>query len=131
MRMKKLLILAVAAITLASCSHSFEIKHHEGSAIGFGTWAETLTKARTQGASTFASGDDFAVYGYKAMSDNSNPQTVFGHDGTTDVVVSTTDGTTWTYTTPRFWDSNFVHEFHMFSYRETRKAKVMPANSRW
>ena len=101
------MILAVAAITLASCSHSFEIKHHEGSAIGFGTWTETLTRARTQGTSTFASGDDFAVYGYKAMSDDSNPQTVFGHDGTTDVVVSTDNGTTWTYTTPRFWDSNF------------------------
>ena len=102
MRMKKLMILAVAAITLASCSQTFEVKQHEGSAIGFGPWAETLTKARTQGSSTFAANDDFAVYGYKDMSNDSDPQTVFD-----DVVVSTTDGTTWTYSKPRFWDVNY------------------------
>ena len=107
MRMKKIMILAVAAIALAACSKTYDNTPVAQSQIGFNTWAETLTKARTQGSSTFASGDDFAVYGYKDKSDDSDPQTVFGHDGTNDVVVSTTDGTTWDYTTPRYWDSNY------------------------
>ena len=96
------MILAVAAIALVACSRTFDTHHGTDPAIGFNTWAEHLTKARTQGTSTFASGDDFAVYGYKDMSDDSDPNTVFD-----DVAVSTTDGTTWTYTTPRFWDSNY------------------------
>lgn len=102
MRMKKLLILAVAAIALAACSKTYDRTPVAQSQIGFNTWTETLTKARTQGSNTFTSGDDFAVYGYKDMSDDSDPNTVFD-----DVVVSTTDGSTWTYTTPRFWDANF------------------------
>ena len=98
MRMKKLLILAVAAITLASCSNTFEIKHHEGSEIGFGTWTETLTRARTQGTSTFASGDDFAVYGYKYVTSSDTKTTVF------DDVDVNYDGSVWTYSPTRFWD---------------------------
>ena len=105
MRMKKLLILAVAAITLASCSNTFEIKHHEGSEIGFGTWAESLTRteARVQGTSTFLAGDTFAVYGYKDKSTPA-PATVF------DDVVVTASGNpvdTWAYENPRFWDATY------------------------
>lgn len=96
--MKKLMILAVAAITLASCSNTFEIKHHEGTAIGFGTWAETLTRARTQGTSTFVNGDSFNVEGFKTLT--ASTPTVFN-----DVPVSY-DGTNWTYENTRFWDSN-------------------------
>ena len=100
--MKKLFIIAAAAILAAACAKTYEVKETTSPAIGFGTWSELFTKARTQGSSAFASGDNFAVYGYKDMSDDSDPQTVFD-----DVVVSTANGTTWTYTTSRFWDSNY------------------------
>ena len=106
MRMKKLMILAVAAIALVACSKTFDtgVRTNEGKAIGFGTWAEQLTKAaRVPGTSTFtASGyqdNDFAVYGYKYKTSKT---TVFD-----DVVVSTTDGSSWTYSPLKFWDSNF------------------------
>lgn len=100
MRMKKLMIFAVAAIALVACSKEFDTNKSasNGTAIGFNTWAEQLTKARTQGSSTFVSGDDFAVYGYKVLSGPTNSE-VFD-----DVVVSTTNGTTWTYDETRFWD---------------------------
>ncbi|MBP5571445.1 MAG: fimbrillin family protein [Bacteroidales bacterium] len=101
--MKKLMILAVAAIALVACSKEFDTNKSasNGTAIGFNTWAEQLTKARTPGTSTFTDGDDFAVYGYKDKSTPA-PATVFD-----DVVVSTTDGSTWSYTTLRFWDSTY------------------------
>ena len=109
MRMKKLLILAVAAITLASCSHTFVVKHHEGSAIGFGTWSNVLTRAisdpRTAGTSSFGVGDSFAVYGYKDLSDNSDPNTVFDDDAV-EMTAAGTPGT-WTYSPLRFWDTNY------------------------
>lgn len=109
MRMKKLLIFAVAAITLASCSHTFEVKHHEGSAIGFGTWSNVLTRAisdpRTAGTSSFGVGDSFAVYGYKSASDESGKATVFDDDAV-EMTAAGTPGT-WTYSPLRFWDSNY------------------------
>ena len=88
-------IFIVAAIVLAtvSCSRTYDLGNgNDGQAIGFGSWAENLTKARTQGTNTFVSGDDFAVYGFN------NKTTVFD-----DVVVSY-DGTNWTYSPARFWD---------------------------
>lgn len=97
--MKKLFILAVAATALVACSRTFDTQKAEGQAIGFGTWAEQLTKARTAGNSTFVSGDTFNVEGFKTLS--GSPVTVFD-----DVTVSTTNGTTWTYENTRFWDSN-------------------------
>ena len=102
MRMKKIMILAVAAIALAACSRTFDTHPSEGTPIGFGTWTEHMTKATSNTiTNAFANGDNFAVYGYKDKTSPA-PATVFD-----DVVVSTTDGSTWTYTTPRFWDSNF------------------------
>ncbi len=98
MRMKKLMLFAVAALALASCSKTFDTGKSEGSAIGFGTWAETLTKARVQGSNTFTDGDTFAVYGFKTLA-GPTKSTVFD-----DVVVSTTDGSTWTYSPTRYWD---------------------------
>ena len=98
MRMKKIMILAaVAAIAATACTKTFEAKPTAETPIGFGSWANTLTKARTPGSSTFAAGDEFEVYGYKTR-----PDDVFNiFDGD---VVSTTDGTTWTYESLRFWD---------------------------
>ena len=96
--MKKLMILAVAAIALAACSKTFDVKHSEGAAIGFNTWTEQLTKVRTQGSNTFVSGDDFAVYGYKYVTSSDTKTTVFE-----DVDVNY-DGSAWAYTPARFWD---------------------------
>ena len=100
MSMKKVVILAAAALTLVACAKTYELQETAQPKIGFDTWANNLTKARTQGTSTFVAGDDFAVYGYKEKS--SSKVTVFD-----DVVVSTTDGSVWSYDTPRFWDSNY------------------------
>lgn len=100
MRMKKIMIFAVAVLTLAACSKTFDHNKvaSEGNAIGFSTWTENLTKARTQGSNTFTSGDTFDVYGFKTIS--SSNTTVFDGD---DVSY---DGTDWTYTGLRFWDPN-------------------------
>ena len=90
------MILAVAAIALVACSKTFNTANNEGTAIGFGTWTETLTKVRTQGSSSFADGDDFAVYGYKSAS--ATKTTVF------DDVDVNFDGSKWAYSPTRFWD---------------------------
>lgn len=99
MRMKKIMIFAVAALTLAACSKTFDHNKSEGAAIGFGTWAETLTK-RTQGASEFVANDTFVVEGYKTI--GGSPSEVF------DNVTVTASGSpiTWDYTNHRFWDIN-------------------------
>ncbi len=95
------MIFAVAAIALVACSKEFDTNKSasNGTAIGFNTWAEQLTKARTAGASTFGNGDSFKVEGFKTLA--GSPVTVFN-----DVTVSTTNGSTWTYDNTRFWDSN-------------------------
>ena len=107
--MKKLLILAVAATALVACSKTYDTAPASERAIGFGTWAETLTRAisdpRTAGTSTFGVGDSFAVYGYKDMSDDSDPHTVFDDDAV-EMTVAGTPGT-WEYSPLRFWDQNY------------------------
>jgi hypothetical protein len=99
MRMKKLIILAAAAIAAVACSRTFDTAPAKEQAIGFGTWTDQLTKARTAGSSTFGAGDSFTVEGFKTLS--GSPVTVFN-----DVTVSTTDGMNWTYENTRFWDKN-------------------------
>ena len=97
-----ILIVAAVALATVSCSRNYDVNPAgEGAEIGFGTWAENLTKARVQGSNTFTNGDDFAVYGYKEVTSPASKTTVFD-----DVVVSTTDGTTWTYSPTRYWDKN-------------------------
>ena len=101
--MKRYIFIAAAMVlATVSCSKVYDATpvNHDVP-IGFGSWTETLTKARTQGSNTFASGDNFAVYGYKDKTPTA-PATVFD-----DVEVSTTDGNTWTYTGTRFWDVSY------------------------
>ena len=109
MRMKKLMILAVAAIGLVACSKTFEVTPTAETPIGFGSWTETLTKSitdpRVAGTNTFGVGDSFAVYGYKDKSDNSDPNTVFD-DVAVEMTAVGVPGT-WTYTPPRYWDMNY------------------------
>ena len=98
MRMKKIMILAVAAMAMAACSKTYDNAPVAQSQIGFRTWTENLTKVRTEGTSTFVDGDDFAVYGYKEAS--STKTTVF------DDVDVNYDGSAWAYTPLRFWDQS-------------------------
>lgn len=96
--MKKLLIIAAAALLAAACAKTYEVKETSLPEIGFTSWANTLTKARTAGSSTFVNGDDFAVYGYKSASGAKT--TVF------DDVDVNYDGSAWTYSPTRFWDQS-------------------------
>ncbi len=98
--MKKLFILAIAAIALAACSRTFDTHKVEPTQIGFNTWAEVLTKTpRTAGTNTFGEGDTFAVYGSKTNS--SGTETVFNGD------VVTLGASEWDYDNHRYWDPNF------------------------
>lgn len=102
MRMKKLFIFAVAAITLAACSRTFDSHTAEPTQIGFNTWAEVLTKTpRIAGTSTFGEGDTFAVYGSKTKTSPATTQTVFNGD------VVTLGASAWDYDNHRYWDTNF------------------------
>ncbi len=97
--MKKILILAVAATALVACAKSFDKSEATPQEIGFNTWAEHMTKAASNTVgNTFADGDKFNVYGYKTLSGTAT--VVFTGDE-----VSTTDGTNWSYTNTRYWDT--------------------------
>ena len=103
MRMKKIILIAAVAIAAAACSKTFDTNLATEKAIGFGTWAENLTKARTTGNETgaFKVGDTFNVYGTKTK--ESTPYVVFSGD----VVTAASDGATgftWDYTIKRYWD---------------------------
>lgn len=102
MRMKKIMILAVAAIALAACSRTFETHQVAQTQIGFGTWNEVLTKARATGNdnNAFQNGDAFDVYGFKTTA-NGNTAVFNGDDVTATVSGSTVS---WDYTQHRFWD---------------------------
>ena len=106
--MKKLLIIAVAALLAAACAKTYEVKETTPPAIGFGTWANTLTKAisdpRTAGTNTFGIGDSFAVYGAKVVTSPASTTTVFDDDAV-EMTVAGVPGT-WTYSPTRFWDQN-------------------------
>ena len=102
MRMKKLMIFAVAAIALVACSKEFDTNKSasNGTAIGFGTWAEQLTKATSNTVDgTFAVNDNFKVWGSKLVS--STPSDVF-----TGVTVTKTNASpeTWNYSPKQYWD---------------------------
>ena len=103
MRMKKYLILALtAAIAAVGCSKTFEVvpTPTDTNPIGFGTWANVLTKATHatgSGNTAFTNGEAFDVYGYKTLAAD---QVVFDGD---DVTYASTSQT-WSYTNKRFWD---------------------------
>jgi len=106
--MKKLLFLAAVVMAAGACSRTYDVNPAADKAIDFGTWAENLTKGRTPGTSSFVSSDDFAVYGYKLTGSSKTvifkKETEAGKENYN--VVSTTDGSNWTYAPKRFWDQN-------------------------
>lgn len=96
------MIFAVAAIALVACSKEFDTNKSasNGTAIGFGTWADVMTKAPK---TAFANGDNFDVYGFKWNAGPTAQTNVFtGDDVTFDASTSK-----WNYSPLRFWDSNF------------------------
>lgn len=95
MRMKKIILIAAVAIAAAACSKTFDTNLASEKAIGFGTWAENLTKAPHNNA--WANDDAFKVFGTKTVTDQS---VVF--DGE-EVSYNTTD-TKWSYAPVKFWD---------------------------
>ena len=120
--MKKYLILAVtAAIAAVGCTKTYEAVPVETNSIpiGFGSWAETLTKAptgRTIGGTEFAANDYFFVYGY-----TSGAQTPF--DG--DKVTASGSPLTWGYSPIRFWDrNNDYYDFYAISPSEDSHANA-------
>lgn len=100
--MKRYIFIA-AALVLAtvSCSKVYDVTPVTQPAIGFGSWADVMTKSRTVGDNTFAADDYFYVYGFNTITSSPTNTNIFD-----DVSVSTTDGTTWTYSPIRYWDGN-------------------------
>ena len=109
MRMKKIMILAVTAFALAACAKTYEVKESTPPPIGFGAWTETLTKARTQGESTWTDGDKFTVYGYKTNGAGTEVTVFNGVEVTCDDASATPS--VWSYTDTRFWDKNFANYY--------------------
>lgn len=116
--MKKIILIAAVAIAAAACSKTFDTNPAASQkAIGFGSWNETLTKARATGAddTAFNNGDAFDVYGTKTLSGAKT--VVFSGDDVTATVAS--GSVTWDYTTKRYWDpAATAYEFYA----------VLPAN---
>lgn len=103
MRMKKQLVLAaLVAIAATACTKTFQVQPTSEIPVGFGTWTETLTKARGSGPGTtaFQAGDAFDVFGFKTV--GSDNHVVFNGDDVTATVSEST--VTWDYAPHRYWD---------------------------
>jgi hypothetical protein len=111
--MKKVVILAAAALTLAACAKTYELQENAQPKIGFSTWNETMTKAAK---TAFAANDEFDVYGFKWNAGPANQTTVF------DGVDVKFDGTKWSYSPLRFWDSNFDNYTFFAAYPKDQLA---------
>lgn len=102
MRMKKLMIFAVAAIALVACTKTYEKEETPQQEIGFGTWNDVMTKAVK---TAFGNGDTFDIYGFKWNDGPDDETNVF--KGYTATYNSSTQK--WNYSPKRYWDSNFDH----------------------
>ena len=108
--MKKLMILAVAAIALVACSKTFDtgVRTNEGKAITLGTWTGTMTKAPL---TAFAVNDVFDVFGYKWKgTEGSQTDKTDVFDG---IDVKQTSEGVWQYAginsqTLKYWDPSFA-----------------------
>ena len=99
--MKKVVILAAAALTLAACAKTYELQETAQPKIGFGTWNDVMTKAVT---TSFANDEVIKVSGIK-WNDNTDETKVFDN---VDVTYKS-EGNKWVYSPLRFWDANFAH----------------------
>lgn len=121
MRMKKLMIFAVAAIALVACTKTYEKEEAPQQEIGFGTWNDVMTKAVK---TAFANGDTFDIYGFKWNTGPANQTNVFkGYDVTYN---STTEK--WTYSPKRYWDGNFDYYTFFAAYPNNQLASAANEN---
>lgn len=99
--MKKIMILAIAAVALAACAKTHDASPVQQKEIGFGTWAQTLTKARATANdnTAFEDGEAFDVFGFKTTAAD---HIVFDGDDVEATVSGST--VTWDYAPHRFWD---------------------------
>ncbi len=107
--MKRYIIFAAVAIVAMSCSRTYDVNPvGEGKPMGFGTWAENLTKAAM---TDFAVDDIFDVFGYKWKgTEDSQTDATTTFDG---IDVKKTSDTKWEYAgingqTMRYWDPAFA-----------------------
>ena len=126
MRMKKLIILAAAAIAAVACSRTFDTAPANQQAIGFSTWADVMTKARaTAGDNTaFQDGDIFDIYGFKTVGGTNS--VVFNGDDVTATVSGST--VTWDYETHRFWDPA-ASSYTFFAVLPANQLETAPAET--
>lgn len=97
---KSLLMLGAAAMMLASCTQNEVVEVAENRAIGFDTFVNNTTKVVSETTiESLKSG--FSVYGgYATVTD------VFEN-----TVVTSVDGTNWTYNPTRYWVANESYKF--------------------
>ncbi len=95
-----ILIVAAVALATVSCSRHYDLNTSDPQVIGFGTWADQLTKARDITEGAFGIGDSFNVFGSKVLSDGTS--VVFNGDPVN--CAAGESGLVWNYTPPRFWD---------------------------
>ena len=117
-----ILIVATVALATVSCSRHYDVNTPDPQAIGFGTWAETLTKAShaTGDKNTaFANGEAFDVFGFK----NTNDVVFTGQN----VVYNSTDQA-WSYTDTRFWDPS-ASSYTFFAVLPADKLNLEHANN--
>ena len=117
--MKKLLIIAAAALLAAACAKTYEVKETTPPAIGFGTWSDVMTKAPK---TAFATDDEFDVFGFKWNTGPANQTNVFNGD---DVKY---DGTNWTYSPVRYWDTNFDYYTFFAAFPKNKLADEAATN---
>ena len=103
-----ILIVAAVALATVSCSRNYDVNPAgEGAEIGFGTWADVMTKRTGPTDALFAENDNFNVFGSKVV--GSETSVVFNGDVVTltSVGASATDASddVWEYAPPRFWDA--------------------------
>ncbi|MDD2953294.1 MAG: fimbrillin family protein [Parabacteroides sp.] len=92
-----LFIAALSLVVLAGCSSENEIDtlvSKSDNAINFGTYVGKQTKALDKGA--FNEGDKFGVSAYYGDG-------TFEANFMSNEIISTTDGSTWTYTNTKYW----------------------------
>lgn len=119
MSMKKAVLFAAAALSLVACGKTYLDEPVAQNSIGFNTWNDVMTKAAK---TVFAADDEFDVFGFKWNSEPSATATVF------DDVDVKYDGTTWSYSPLRFWDSNYDN-YTFFAAYPKDQLKTKPAQT--
>lgn len=103
-----ILIVAAVALATVSCSRHYDVNTPDPQAIGFGTWADVMTKRTGPTDAMFAENDNFNVFGSKVV--GTTPSVVFNGDEVTlkslGSDASSVNDDVWEYTPPRFWDAN-------------------------